>query len=308
MIKSILKRMEKTELQIILNFLADKQQYFSSELEEFEKSYRLHSVISSALDPEIKLDLSLFKEEVIHNLSFEEKSKIVNYYQKIVAEIKTKNFTNSVDIYKPDATVFSYYDEQAFLDEYNSNHPNDNDSEGEIEFNTLCFNGYLHSYKNILNEIIETIKTGIDTVKIEEFSSIDNNKKHVNIPPINEGLTDMDIKERISQYLGHLRGRNFHGERIMAESEWERLQHEIFKIIKHNKLPMQINEYEINGISIESITHTFSLLHKSVYLTSRKNDNFIKFLKSWFPQKFLNWEESTIKSNFNNKAPKRYPF
>ncbi len=294
--------MEKHQLQIILRFLEDRREFFISEVNEFHMSL---SPSFSPIDPYFDIDLSLLNEEIVHNLSFEDQSQITTYYQKIIKELESDNFTESHPPYLAQNNIDYYQDRADFLDKYYADNPNDTNGEGELEWIKLCFNGFLNSYNVFLQTVIETMQKQISK-SAQEGEEVFSDKMTED-PPLNQGFSHEKLKRIIYEKSRHLAGTNSRLEKIMSEDDFKRLQNDIFEIIALKRLPENKQEYELNGITAESIRYTLSLIHKDVYRTRKKNSNFALFLRYWFPKQFGEWKVNTIHGKLNKPQPKIYP-
>jgi hypothetical protein len=283
--------MEDKELFKLYSFLEIKRDYFKLEIRDFEEFL---SPSFSPVEPFFNLDLSPFNSEIIWNFSSENAIRTAAYYQGIIEKFKSDNFAKSFEYYIPSNAFCKYENCESFLISYYFDNPKDALGEGEIEYIKICFKGFLYSYQLFIDEVITEIETIISNQKLPatKTSAITKKKEF----PLKKGMTDEKIKSIIFEETKFIVSNKDHNQ-AMEEDEFNRLQTEIFSMIKDNKLP-SIKAFVHETIKLEYIRFAFYKIHKYVYLKKSRNKDFQDFLWYFFPDVFSHTDYNAIYSKF----------
>ncbi len=112
-----------------------------------------------------------------------------------------------------------------------------------------------------------------------------------------------EIKSQAQEFLKHFSGFNLQKNKIMSDSDFNRLLEYTFYLIEHDKLPPNIVSIPKIGLPAAHIRYTYYLMHKSFFDTKEIKSNWIDFLQKVFYQ-FRNQEWQTIKTKFSSKPSK----
>ena len=107
-------------------------------------------------------------------------------------------------------------------------------------------------------------------------------------------------KKTASKYLNFLTGCNIHKEKIMNDTDFQKLLNYTYHLIEFEALPTKIKPIPQTNISTEFLRYTFYLTHKELYGTKRIKINWIDFLHNVFKQ-FQNVDKKTTKTKFSVK-------
>ncbi len=236
----------------------------------------------SAIDPYFKYDLFNFKNEAINNLNLSEEIGTLEHYERIIVDFQNDNFTHSLDKHKASNEIFNYLDRESFLYEYYSNYPNDKLGEGEFEYIISCINGFLYSYQELTNSVVDYLKKIIASSKTFEEYKINPKHKNKKILPKKSEMTEDKIKDLIFNNIKFLIDVK---SQAMENIEFERLQKDIYTMVDLQTLPSGIQPYKHKkgGIKREQILAAFFTIQKEIYNTSSRDKNFIHFFMFFFP-------------------------
>lgn len=287
--------METSELKKVLSFLEERRSTFISEWNEFSE----HPLIYGFSADAFHLSLTLLKEEIIQNLSFESHNDLVTYYEAIISALEKDNFAKSFRDLKPQKLGCENRSE--FLNGFYSAFPDDGSGDGEAEFTLACFRDFLYNYQSTIDEIVSTISQLLTDYKRKNYK---DDSVHLNYPA-KKKRTDEEIEAVIKKVVEHLSGVNNSQEQIMAESEFMRLLDALFDLAKNGTYD-EVKPFELRGISAQSIIYTLYQIHVRLNDGTKINVDYIHFLKKCFPI-LVKYEHSTIKSKFS-VPPKKYPF
>ncbi|MBU1369713.1 MAG: hypothetical protein KKC86_09420 [Bacteroidetes bacterium] len=111
------------------------------------------------------------------------------------------------------------------------------------------------------------------------------------------------IKERLS----HLNGKNEYNKSFLSGHDYEELVKLTVELVCNNSFHTPHNTFDLDGISVRSITYTYYLIMRDNEPQHKVNDKYIDFLHEVFHNKFANTEKETTKKKLSSR-PKRYPF
>jgi hypothetical protein len=285
----VLMQMKKKAIRKIIIFLREKRQEFNSAVEEFHEFHSPSYGVN--FDPTFSYDLDLLQEELSHIFAFEDKEKVISYYQRLIKQLKDDAFVSANEYYKPDDSINSYYDREAFLVEYYKEHPDDNHGEGELEWINICFEGFLLSYTQLINEVISTIEAKIS----EEIP----NPKFTNRLKFKYGVTSNDVKTSIKKHTKFLNRKDSIQQVLMEDTEYARFTNELYNMI-YNGMPADVVPLKENYLDSLQIWQAFSQIHKDIYPKGKRNHDFEEFLKNYFPKTFASKSVTSINSKFHN--------
>jgi len=298
--------MKNKELKKILVFLQLKNNQFFKELEEFGQHL---STSFEPLEPVFKYDLSLFREEMIHNIANEEQSNVSIYYKNLIGEFLSDNYVISVNGFHASNYFLNYESRKSFLKEYYRNNPDNGLGEGELDFIKICFEGFLYSYSAVIEEVIKTIESNISmiSVNINQGSGEKQEKSNANEISVIYKLSEEEIGKIITKYTEHLSGVNTSQAQIMEQDEYVRLVESLKDLIKNNNRDEKLKPFNLIGISQGSIRYTLYQIHRDIFTTKRIKDDFIQFLLNAFPGLTGDSDFKTLKTKFSSR-PKKYLF
>lgn len=297
--------MKNKELKKILVFLQLKNNQFFKELEEFGQHL---STSFEPLEPVFKYDLSLFREEMIHNIANEEQSNVSIYYKNLIGEFLSDNYVISVNGFHANNSFIYYESREGFLNEYYMNNPDNGLGEGELDFIKICFEGFLYSYSTVIDEVIKTIESNIPMISlnINQGSGEKHEKSIASESSKRDKLSDEEIDQIITKHTKYLSGVNRLQVPIMEQNEYMRLVESIKDLIKNDKPDEKLKPFNLNGITQLSIKYTLYQIHKDIFSKWEK-DNFILFLMKAFPKLTEGSTFKTLKTKFS-ASPKIVPF
>ncbi|GAB4017145.1 hypothetical protein [Spirosoma koreense] len=177
------------------------------------------------------------------------------------------------------------------------------------------FNFYHHNYT-----LIDLITARLTDIPLNEYLQfrlrnaglewIINAYNTAVTPNPTNGLisNDSEIEKMhkvVRDVLAPLKEKNQQRNKIMSDSDFDRLIIYTQKLVIEDTLPHDINPINQVNISAGHLRYTFYILHRELFGTRSIRKSFIDFLHAVFSNKFKEGEKSSTKSHFSDK-PKSY--
>ncbi|MFZ4740349.1 MAG: hypothetical protein ACOYLE_04215 [Bacteroidales bacterium] len=264
----------KDNLKTAISLLDENKNYFVS-----DGQYSIETV--SALENYIFI--KHFKVSV-DNFDFANLANTANYYStvkdKINAEVNRKLYG-----YERYEIITEHLDKVIFINEI------------AMSASQQSAPRKLHQWLMIQAEAYKgNLSNSFAVPSIDDIHS----KKKSNALPVKDKTAINEMKSQAQEFLKHFSGHNVYQQKIMTDTDYNRMIEYTFYLVEHEKLPANIEQIPKIQLSAIHIRYTYYLMHQTFYGTNEIKPVWIDFLQNVFFQ-LANQDWQTIKTKFSVK-------
>jgi hypothetical protein len=196
------------------------------------------------------------------------------------------------------------------INQYNYGHQRANalsDSIDELHYiHSGCNNKY--SIPSLLRKWLEQQKEMYQQNANATFAKLtdaDTEAARLKSPLSKKDKATIDQQKQYAlEHLAFMNGYNIKNEKIMPDSDHNRMMEYTYHLIEKGKLPTGIKKIPQTGFAANGIRYTYYKIHEFLYGTQSIRKEWIDFLHAVF-QQFKDTQPSTTKAKFSTK-PKAY--